>query len=39
MKLFDAAAKAASDRGEVQIEALSSEASADPLLVSRCWTD
>ncbi|MCJ1463901.1 hypothetical protein MMC07_002510 [Pseudocyphellaria aurata] len=35
MKLFDAAAKAASDRGEVQIEALASEASADPLLVTR----
>ena len=39
MKLFDAAAKAASKGQEVRIEELSSEVNADPLLVSRCWTN
>lgn len=34
MKLFDTAAKASSNGGPVQIAELSSEASADPLLVS-----
>lgn len=43
MKLFDAAAmaasKAASKGHELRIEELSSEANADPVLVSRCWTN
>lgn len=38
MKLFDAAAKASSNGDEIRIDRLSSEVSADPLLVSRCWT-
>ncbi|MCJ1461494.1 hypothetical protein MMC07_000091 [Pseudocyphellaria aurata] len=38
MKLFDAAVKASSSGDEIQIGELSSEVSADPLLVSRCWT-
>lgn len=36
MKLFDTAAKASSNGGEVRLEELSSEANADPVLVSRC---
>ena len=36
MKLFDTAASASRNGGEVRIEDLASEANADPVLVSRC---